>query len=126
MDAAGKIASFSSPGPTYDGRIKPEVCAWGVSNLVAAIAKDGGDTYVTGSGTSYATPLVAGAVALLLEAHRDWTPAQVRDALMKTANNTSAPNNDYGWGIIDAAAAATYRPAATAVAYQPAVAARNR
>jgi len=126
VDAAGKIASFSSPGPTYDGRIKPEVCAWGVSNLVAAKAKDGGDTYVTGSGTSYATPLVAGAVALLLEAHRDWTPAQVRNALMKTANNTSAPNNDYGWGIIDAAAAATYRPAATAVAYQPAVAARNR
>jgi serine protease AprX len=107
VDATGKIASFSSPGPTYDGRIKPEVCAFGVSNWVAAKAKDGGDTYVTGSGTSYATPLVAGAVALLLEAHRDWTPTQVRDALMKTANNASAPNNDYGWGIVDAAVAVT-------------------
>ena len=85
-----------------------------MSNLVAAIAKDGGDTYVTGSGTSYATPLVAGAVALLLEAHRDWTPTQVRVALMKTANNTSAPNNDYGWGIIDAAGAAAFTPAAIA------------
>ncbi len=117
MDATGKIASFSSPGPTYDGRIKPEVCAFGVSNWVAAKAKDGGDTYVTGSGTSYATPLVAGAVALLLEAHRDWTPTQVRDALIKTANNAAAPNNDYGWGIVDAVAAAatTAKPAAVAV-----------
>jgi subtilisin family serine protease len=112
VDAAGKIASFSSPGPTYDGRIKPEVCAFGVNNWIAAKATDGGDTYVTGSGTSYATPLVAGAAALLLEAHRDWTPAQVRDALMKTAVNAAAPNNDYGWGIIDAAAAATYNPSA--------------
>jgi len=117
VDATGKIASFSSPGPTYDGRIKPEVCAFGVSNWVAAKAKDGGDTYVTGSGTSYATPLVAGAVALLLEAHRDWTPTQVRDALIKTANNAAAPNNDYGWGIVDAVAAAatSAKPAAVAV-----------
>ena len=117
VDATGKIASFSSPGPTYDGRIKPEVCAFGVSNWVAAKAKDGGDTYVTGSGTSYATPIVAGAVALLLEAHRDWTPTQVRDALIKTANNAAAPNNDYGWGIVDAVAAAatSAKPAAVAV-----------
>jgi subtilisin family serine protease len=123
VDAAGKIASFSSPGPTYDGRIKPEVCAFGVSNWVAAKATDGGDTYVTDSGTSYATPLVAGVVALLLEAHRDWTPAQVRDALMKTANNSAAPNNDYGWGTIDAAAAAAYR-APTPEAARPAPSAK--
>jgi serine protease AprX len=109
VDAAGKIASFSSPGPTFDGRIKPEVCAWGVSNLVAAKAKDGSDTYMTGSGTSYATPLVAGVVALLLEAHPDWTPTQVRNALMNTAGNAAAPNNDFGWGIVDAAAAAAYK-----------------
>ena len=112
VDSAGKIASFSSPGPTYDGRIKPEVCAWGVSNLVAATAGDGSDTYVTGSGTSYATPLAAGVVALLLEAHPDWTPTQVRNALMGTAANAAAPNNDYGWGIIDALAAVAYKPSA--------------
>ena len=109
VDSAGKIASFSSPGPTADGRIKPEVCAWGVSNLVAAVAKDGTDTYVTGSGTSYATPLVAGVVALLLEAHPEWTPTQVRNALMNTAGNAVAPNNDYGWGIVNALAALSYR-----------------
>jgi subtilisin family serine protease len=106
VDAAGAIASFSSPGPSSDGRIKPEVCAWGVSNWIAANKSDGSDAYTRGSGTSYATPLAAGVVALLLEAHRDWTPAQVRDALMSTAGNASKPNNDYGWGIINAAAAA--------------------
>jgi serine protease AprX len=105
VDSAGTIASFSSPGPSSDGRIKPEVCAWGVSNLVAANRTDGGDVYTRGSGTSYATPLVAGVAALLLEAHRDWTPAQVRAALTGTATNAAKPNNDYGWGIVNAAAA---------------------
>jgi serine protease AprX len=108
VDSSGKIASFSSPGPTYDGRIKPEVCALGVSNWVAANRKDQSDYYVRGSGTSFATPLVAGVAALLLEAHRDWTPKQVRAALMSTAGNASSPNNDYGWGIVNAAAAVNY------------------
>jgi subtilisin family serine protease len=123
VDSAGKIASFSSPGPTADGRIKPEVCAWGVSNLVAATAKDGSDTYVTGSGTSYATPLVAGVAALLLEAHPDWTPIQVRNALMNTAGNAAAPNNDYGWGIVDALAANSYKTPVAARTAKPALAA---
>jgi serine protease AprX len=105
VDSSGTIASFSSPGPSYDGRTKPEVCAWGVSNWVAANRTDGSDTYTRGSGTSYATPLVAGVVALLLEAHRDWTPAQVRAALMETAGRASHPDNDYGWGVVNAAAA---------------------
>lgn len=106
VDANGIIASFSSPGPTYDGRIKPEVCAMGVRTIVAAsTAPTGEANYQWGSGTSYATPLVAGVAALLLEAHPTWTVAQVRDALMTTAGNVAAPNYDYGWGIVNAAAA---------------------
>jgi subtilisin family serine protease len=103
---SGSIASFSSPGPTFDGRIKPEVCALGVNNWLAANRSNGSDYYASGSGTSFATPLVGGAAALLLEIHRDWTPAQVRAALMDTAGNSGSPNNDYGWGIVNATAAA--------------------
>ena len=109
VDSVGAIASFSSPGPSSDGRIKPEVCAWGVGNLIAANRTDGTDAYTRGSGTSYATPLVAGVAALLLEAHRDWTPARVRAALMGTASNASKPNNDFGWGIVNAPGAVVFR-----------------
>ncbi len=112
VDSSNKIASFSSPGPTYDGRIKPEVCALGVYNWIAQNRRDGSDFYTRGSGTSYATPLVGGVVALLLEAHANWTPKQVRTALMNTAGNASSPNNDYGWGIVNAAAAANENPPA--------------
>jgi subtilisin family serine protease len=111
VDSSNKIASFSSPGPTYDGRIKPEVCALGVNNWIAQNrAQDASDYYTRGSGTSFATPLIGGVAALLLEAHRDWTPSQVRAALMNTAGNAAAPNNDFGWGIVNAAAAASAAP----------------
>ena len=57
--------------------------------------------YGFGSGTSLATPLVAGATAVLLSAHPTWTPMMVREALMKTASQSNSPNNDYGYGIIN-------------------------
>jgi serine protease AprX len=106
VDSVGKLAVFSSPGPTADGRTKPEVCALGIDNRLAASAGGGGSTYDYGSGTSFATPLVAGVAALLLEIHRDWTPAQVRSALLSTASRSRNPDNDFGWGIVDAALAA--------------------
>ncbi len=106
VDSLGRLASFSSPGPTADGRIKPEVCALGVNNWLAASTSGGGSTYENGSGTSFATPLVAGVAALLLEAHPDWTPAEVRSAMLGTASRSQSPNNDFGWGIVDAALAA--------------------
>jgi serine protease AprX len=107
VDSSGNIAFFSSPGPSYDGRVKPEVCALGVDDWIAGNREDGSDIYETGSGTSFATPLVAGAAALLLEIHRDWTPLQVRSALMSTASRSLNPDNDYGWGIVNAALAAS-------------------
>lgn len=106
VDASGIIASFSSPGPTYDGRIKPEVCALGVDNWLARNREDGSDDYGRGSGTSFATPLVAGVAALLLEINSDWTPTQVRSALLSTSSQSLNPDNDYGWGIVNAALAA--------------------
>ncbi len=99
VDIYDYIASFSSPGPSYDGRIKPEVCALGVDTWCATAWDT--TSYGGVGGTSLATPLVAGSCALLLEAHPDWTPMMVREALMMTADNASTPNNDYGWGIIN-------------------------
>ncbi|MGB3091592.1 MAG: S8 family serine peptidase, partial [Candidatus Zixiibacteriota bacterium] len=56
-------------------------------------------------GTSFATPLVAGVCALLLEAHPDWTPVQVGNALRTTADRADNPDTLYGWGIVNAAKA---------------------
>ena len=103
VDELGQLAWFSSPGPTFDGRIKPEVTAQGVS--VAAAGWDNPTSLRFFSGTSLSCPLVAGCAALLLEAHPFWTPGQVRSALMRTADRASMPDNDYGWGIINLPAA---------------------
>jgi hypothetical protein len=104
VDSNGVIIGFSSRGPSYDGRIKPDVMAMGLS-VVSAAPYDS-LTYLRTSGTSLATPLVAGAVALLLQMHPHWTPMDVWTALTGEASNAATPNNDYGWGIIDAYASA--------------------
>ncbi len=104
VDSLGAIADFSSHGPTFDGRIKPDVCAMGRGDLVALLSDDSG--YGRGSGTSFSNPLVAGVAALLLEAHPTWGPVQVREALRSTATFAGSPDNTYGWGIVQAADAA--------------------
>lgn len=103
VNSSGTIVSFSSRGPTADGRIKPEVCAQG-SNV--SVASSGGDaSYGASSGTSFSCPLTAGAAAIVWGANPSWTNMQVREALMMTANNSATPNNNYGWGIINTWAA---------------------
>jgi serine protease AprX len=99
VDRSRLIAGFSSRGPTFDGRTKPEVCAMGVDTYGAGTDSD--SQYLYASGTSLAAPLIAGAVCLVLEARPDLTPAMVRQALQATASQASQPDNDYGWGIID-------------------------
>jgi subtilisin family serine protease len=106
VNSTGTIASFSSHGPTYDGRIKPEVCARGVSTWCATPTSI--SSYSGVSGTSLSTPLVGGACALVVQAHPTWTPIQIRAALMNTADNHTSPDNIYGWGVIDVMAAIAY------------------
>lgn len=106
VDGNGVLASFSSRGPTADGRIKPDVVAMGVGVYMA------GPVHATdfrlGSGTSFSCPLVAGVAALLLAARPYLTPAEVAEALRETADRAQSPGNDYGWGLIDAWAALLY------------------
>ena len=118
VDSLGTIVGFSSRGPTFDGRIKPDVCAMGRADLVALPSDDLG--YGRGSGTSFSTPIVAGVVALLLEANPAWGPIEVREALRTTASRASHPDNDYGWGIVQAREAALSPVAVPEVAGDPA------
>jgi|WetSurMetagenome_2_1015567.scaffolds.fasta_scaffold09503_2 serine protease AprX len=98
VDRTGIIASFSSRGPTADGRIKPDFVAMG-TNVVSVSGTNGFGAY---NGTSYAAPMVAGVCALLLEIHPDWSPMEMRDTLRATASRSAAPDNAYGWGVPNA------------------------
>jgi serine protease AprX len=95
------LAPFSSRGPNLSGILKPEVVAPGVS----VISADAGTTsgYVSGSGTSMATPFTAGAVALLLDANPSLNPAEVKNLVTATARDIGVPgaDNDSGYGLID-------------------------
>ncbi|MCX6122442.1 MAG: S8 family peptidase [Ignavibacteriales bacterium] len=114
-DASGMLTSFSSTGPTADGRIKPEVVNQGSSVYFASGSTN---AISVGAGTSFSTPLTAGAAALVLSAHPDLTPMQVREALMNTAQrdimndsrigSLSYPNNYYGSGYVNALDAVLY------------------
>lgn len=110
VDSAGRIAYFSSNGPTSDGRIKPDIVAMGVDVYAAASYSFTYDTagYSYVSGTSFSGPLTAGVCALILSVHPELTPAQVLEALKMTANKKDSPGNVYGWGLINAYDAALY------------------
>ncbi|MEA3297860.1 MAG: S8 family serine peptidase, partial [candidate division Zixibacteria bacterium] len=103
VNSSGSLASFSSRGPTYDGRIKPEVVARGIYTACATASSD--NSYGTASGTSLSTPLIAGAACLMTQARPNFTPEMIRMAMMETADNATSPDNNYGWGLIDADAA---------------------
>jgi len=113
INGAGDIADFSSRGPTADGRIKPEVVARGVSTYMASNFTS--RSFGRASGTSFSCPLVAGCAAVLLSARQDWTPLQVREALMMSASRASHPDNDFGWGIVDLNKAIDFLPAKSVV-----------
>lgn len=106
VNARRQVAGFSSRGPTADGRVKPDVCAMGSGDRIAGA--QGPAVYQFGSGTSFSTPLVAGIAALVMEAHPDWSPETVREALVMSADRADRPDDEYGWGIVNARDAILY------------------
>ncbi len=118
LDKDLSLAIYSSRGYTSDGRVKPDVATIG-SNIMAP-NKGTGTGYTSKSGTSMATPLMAGIVALTLEANPDMTPGEVKETLVAgyaiereilnddpdaASNNCSLaetrPDNEYGYGQAD-------------------------
>ena len=93
----GERAYFSSIGPTYDGRIKPDVMAHGYGTTVVS---PGEGAYYDGSGTSFACPVLAGMATCLWQAKKELSASEIRDALRKSGN-MSTPDNYYGYGIPD-------------------------
>ncbi|HJW95030.1 MAG TPA: S8 family serine peptidase [Thermoanaerobaculia bacterium] len=101
-DDKDRIADFSSKGPVSGSlAVKPEVVAPGVA---ISSAKLGGDT-VTESGTSMATPHVAGVVALLKSLHHDWTPVMLKSAIVQSALPLGNEAMIEGAGRVDASRA---------------------
>ena len=100
VNAEGQRAGFSSVGPTYDGRVKPDVMAMGEGTYVAVYSSDYPD-YYNGNGTSFATPVLAGAVACLRQAYPYASVQEICEVVRQCGNLADNPNSYYGYGIPD-------------------------
>ncbi len=95
VNSAKSVASFSSIGPSSDGRIKPDVMAQGQTTVVS----NEFGTITTSNGTSFSSPIMAGMVACLWQAFPDKTNKEIRDLIVQSADRFAAPTNEYGYGI---------------------------
>ena len=92
----GYISSFSSIGPTSDGRLKPDVCAPGE---LLYPEDDGDDNYKSIQGTSFATPLVCGFAACVRQLHPDWTTEKLWEEMRKSGSLYPFFDYAHGFGI---------------------------
>ena len=109
--ADGDIAGFSSDGPSFDGRVKPEILARGVATATVHSTNSTGLTTV--SGTSLSTPLIAGATACILQARPDFNVTSLRAAMFATASDFATsgmadPLFIRGYGLLQADATASF------------------
>lgn len=95
-------ANYSGRGPTAACVCKPDVVAPGayIVSCNGAWRKPGAAVYATKSGTSMATPVVSGSLALLLSARRELTNKEVKMLLSTSCRNLGLPRNQQGWGMI--------------------------
>lgn len=97
VNSSEAYASFSSIGPSFDGRVKPDVCAKGAGTTVSSTT----GTIYTSNGTSFSSPVMAGMVATFWSAVPNLTAQQVVNFIRQSADNYSAPTNQKGYGIPD-------------------------
>lgn len=103
VDVYGKIAPFSSIGPTADFRIKPDVMAMGFATVVASSY----GTFYPGNGTSYSAPVLTGAIACMYQGKLRSAPGRVAEALRFSGDRSDFPDSTMGFGIPDVFAAMT-------------------
>ncbi|MCX6199252.1 MAG: S8 family serine peptidase [Bacteroidetes bacterium] len=95
VDSAEHVTNFSSRGPNFAGRIKPDICAQGSRSAVI----DAAGFIGTNSGTSFSCPIAAGCVASLWSAFPDKKATDIRDAIMISCDNFWTPDSTHGYGI---------------------------
>lgn len=95
VNTSGVVGAFSSFGPSSDGQIKPDVASVGVSAMVQSTA----NTVVTGSGTSFACPNMAGLSSILWQAFPEINNMRIVRALREAGSIASTPNDRIGYGI---------------------------
>jgi len=95
VTSSGTKAPSSSIGPSADQRIKPDVTALGSS--VKVVSSSG--LIVSGSGTSFSSPQVAGLSALIIQAYPNLSAEDIKYLMLETASNAGNPNNEIGYGI---------------------------
>ncbi|KYQ89375.1 putative transmembrane protein [Tieghemostelium lacteum] len=103
----GKNTYFSSIGPSSDGRVKPDISALGQKNFVAYHV--GPTNYTHMDGTSFACPLAAGGIALLMQAQPTWTQSQIYQAVLATSSIGQSPNIKIGYGVLNTDLATAYK-----------------
>jgi subtilisin family serine protease len=97
MDVNNLYVGFSSKGPSADNQVKPDIIALGQATTL--VLDDGSIT--TGNGTSFSTPLMAGAMACLMQANPQSTIEELKLAIRQSGSTYSNPNDSIGYGIPD-------------------------
>lgn len=97
VNSSKSRVSFSSIGPSYDSRIKPDVMAQGFATV---LSNEFGQI-TTANGTSFSSPVIAGMVACLWQALPDKTNKEIRAIIVESADRFTSPDNNYGYGIPD-------------------------
>lgn len=107
VNKAGSLCGYSTTGPTADNRVKPELVSMGLigSCGVEMANTSTAEGLMAASGTSYAAPVIAGIAALLRQVQPTRSAQEIRQSLLTTARNASAPNSQIGYGLPDAWAA---------------------